>query len=157
MLNFFGKLQRDIQKVTSPAPASTPAPREEREDKEIVYSKAIKAGKRMYYLDVKKDRRSDLFLSITESKRKSVTEEGQFIFEKHKIFLYKEDFEKFSNALKDTLNFIETGEYPEGYFDEPKHEDFDDDKSIDAWFDELDKDRKGGFSPPFSFYIANIL
>ena len=42
-------------------------------------------------------------------------------------------------ALKGTLNFIETGEYPEGYFDEPKHEEFEDDKSIDAWFDELDK------------------
>ena len=46
--------------------------REEREDKEIVFSKTVKAGKRVYYLDVKKDRRGDLFLSITESKRKSV-------------------------------------------------------------------------------------
>ena len=106
MLNFFGKLQRDIQKVTSPAPASTSAPREEREDKEIVFSKSIKAGKRMYYLDVKKDRRNDLFLSITESKRKSVTEEGQFIFEKHKIFLYKEDFDKFEAAFKEALDFM---------------------------------------------------
>jgi hypothetical protein len=106
MLNFFGKLQRDIQKVTSPAPASAPTQREEREDKEIVFSKSIKAGKRMYYLDVKKDRRSDLFLSITESKRKSVTEEGQFIFEKHKIFLYKEDFDKFEAAFKEALDFM---------------------------------------------------
>ena len=106
MLNFFGKLQRDIQKVTSPAPASTNAPREEREDKEIVFSKSIKAGKRMYYLDVKKDRRNDLFLSITESKRKSVTEEGQFIFEKHKIFLYKEDFDKFEAAFKEALDYM---------------------------------------------------
>ena len=109
-------------------------------DKEIVFSKAIKAGKRIYYLDVKKNRKDEMFLAITESK-KIVSGEGddsQVSFEKHKIFLYKEDFEKFSNALKDTLNFIETGEYPEGYFDEPKHEEFDD-KSIDAWFDELDK------------------
>ena len=106
MLNFFGKLQRDIQKVTSPAPSSTNVPREEREDKEIVFSKSIKAGKRMYYLDVKKDRRNDLFLSITESKRKSVTEEGQFIFEKHKIFLYKEDFEKFADGLAEVVAYI---------------------------------------------------
>ena len=106
MLDFFGKLQKGIQRTTTPAPA--PAPREEREDKEIVFSKSIKAGKRMYYLDVKKDRRDDLFLSITESKRKSVTEEGQFIFEKHKIFLYKEDFDKFEAAFKEALDFMRT-------------------------------------------------
>jgi hypothetical protein len=78
----------------------------EREEKEIVFSKSVKAGKRMYYLDVKRDRRGDLFLSITESKRKGVTADGQFIFEKHKIFLYKEDFAKFEEALADTLQFI---------------------------------------------------
>jgi hypothetical protein len=60
----------------------------------------------MYYLDVKRDRRDDLFLSITESKRKGVTADGQFIFEKHKIFLYKEDFAKFEQALAETLQFI---------------------------------------------------
>lgn len=101
MLNFFGKLQKDVEKTTSSV-----SPREEREEKEIVFSKSIKAGKRMYYLDVKKDRRNDLFLSITESKRKSVTEEGQFIFEKHKIFLYKEDFDKFEAAFKEALEFM---------------------------------------------------
>ncbi|MBQ6766745.1 MAG: DUF3276 family protein [Paludibacteraceae bacterium] len=80
--------------------------REEREDKEIVFSKTVKAGKRVYYLDVKKDRRGDLFLSITESKRKSVTEEGQFVFEKHKIFLYKEDFDKFEDAMTEVLGYM---------------------------------------------------
>ena len=66
-------------------------------DKEIVFSKAIKAGKRIYYLDVKKNRKEEMFLAITESK-KIVSGEGddsQVSFEKHKIFLYKEDFEKF--------------------------------------------------------------
>lgn len=80
--------------------------REDREDKEIVFSKAVKAGKRVYYLDVKKDRRGDLFLSVTESKRKSVTEDGQFIFEKHKIFLYKEDFDKFEEAMTEVLSYM---------------------------------------------------
>ena len=47
-----------------------------------------------------------MFLSITESKRKGVTPDGQFIFEKHKIFLYKEDFSKFEEALAETLQFI---------------------------------------------------
>ena len=65
-------------------------------DKEIIFSKAIKAGKRIYYLDVKKNRRDDMFLAITESKKKVVNEaENIFSFEKHKIFLYREDFDKF--------------------------------------------------------------
>jgi hypothetical protein len=112
MLNFFGKLQEKTFRTSAPEVKEERSERververTEREDKEIVFSKSIKAGKRMYYLDVKKDRRNDLFLSITESKRKSVTEEGQFIFEKHKIFLYKEDFDKFESAFKETLDFM---------------------------------------------------
>ncbi|MCQ2350374.1 MAG: PUR family DNA/RNA-binding protein [Paludibacteraceae bacterium] len=97
MISFFNRNQKEEPQR---------APREDREDKEIVFSKAVKAGKRVYYLDVKKDRRSDLFLSITESKRKSVTEDGQFIFEKHKIFLYKEDFDKFEEAMKEVLDYM---------------------------------------------------
>ena len=107
MLNFFGKLQGRTFRTSAPeVKEERSEQRVEREDKEIVFSKSIKAGKRMYYLDVKKDRRNDLFLSITESKRKSVTEEGQFIFEKHKIFLYKEDFDKFESAFKEALDFM---------------------------------------------------
>ncbi|MBQ6731803.1 MAG: DUF3276 family protein [Paludibacteraceae bacterium] len=103
--------------------------REEREDKEIVFSKTVKAGKRVYYLDVKKDRRGDLFLSITESKRKSVTEEGQFVFEKHKIFLYKEDFDKFEDAMTEVLGYMrqampaEAEAAAEPQAEEPKAED----------------------------------
>ena len=77
-------------------------------DKEIVFSKAIKAGKRIYYLDVKKNRKDEMFLAITESK-KVVSGEGddpQVSFEKHKIFLYKEDFEKFMNGLQQAIQFI---------------------------------------------------
>ena len=78
-------------------------------DKEIVFSKSIKAGKRIYYLDVKKNRKDELFLAITESK-KIVTGEGddtQVSFEKHKIFLYKEDFEKFMAGLNQAIDFID--------------------------------------------------
>ena len=107
MLNFFGKLQERTFRTSAPeVKEERSEQRIEREDKEIVFSKSIKAGKRMYYLDVKKDRRNDLFLSITESKRKSVTEDGKFIFEKHKIFLYKEDFDKFESAFKEALDFM---------------------------------------------------
>lgn len=77
-------------------------------DKEIVFSKAVKAGKRIYYLDVKKNRKNELFLAITESK-KVISGEGmtsQVSFEKHKIFLYKEDFEKFVSGLQETIAFI---------------------------------------------------
>ena len=78
-------------------------------DKEIVFSKAIKAGKRIYYLDVRKNRKEEMFLAITESK-KIVSGEGessQVSFEKHKIFLYKEDFAKFMNGLQDVMRFVE--------------------------------------------------
>lgn len=78
-------------------------------DKKILFSKVIKAGKRIYYLDVKQNRKNELFLAITESK-KIVSGEGENIrvsFEKHKIFLYKEDFEKFSNGFTEALAFIQ--------------------------------------------------
>ncbi len=80
----------------------------EKKDNEIIYSKAIKAGKRIYYLDVKKSRNEDLFLAITESKKKVVgfDEDAQVTYEKHKIFLYKEDFDKFIEGLEDVVGFI---------------------------------------------------
>ena len=78
-------------------------------DKEIVFSKSIKAGKRIYYLDVKKNRKDEMFLAITESK-KVITGEGddsQVSFEKHKIFLYREDFQKFMAGLTEAIDFID--------------------------------------------------
>ena len=77
-------------------------------DKEIVFSKAIKAGKRIYYLDVKKNRKNEMFLAITESKKiiSGEGEDSQVSFEKHKIFLYREDFEKFMTGLQQTIQFI---------------------------------------------------
>ena len=89
----------------------------EKKDNEIVYSKAIKAGKRIYYLDVKKSRNDDLFLAITESKKKfsGSEEDTQVTYEKHKIFLYREDFDKFVEGLEDVVGFIkrEQGEAPQ--------------------------------------------
>jgi len=71
-----------------------------------VFSKSVRAGKRTYFFDVKATRANDLFLTITESK-KSFDENGNASFQKHKIFLYKEDFEKFAEGLRDTLSEIE--------------------------------------------------
>lgn len=87
-------------------------------DKEILFSKAIRAGKRIYYLDVKRNRKDDLFLAITESKRVSSDTEGPAIFEKHKIFLYKEDFEKFIDGLNEVIDFINIGADKESAPDE---------------------------------------
>ena len=77
-------------------------------DKEIIFSKSIKAGKRIYYLDVKKNRKNEMFLAITESKKiiSGESNEPQISFEKHKIFLYREDFEKFITGLNEAIQFI---------------------------------------------------
>ena len=77
----------------------------ERLEKEEIYSKAIRAGKRTYFFDVKATKGNDYFLTLTESKKR-VEEDGSFYFEKHKIFLYKEDFEKFAEGLKDVIETI---------------------------------------------------
>ena len=68
----------------------------------------MKAGKRIYYLDVKRNKRDELFLSITESKRLTSGEgpDATFSFEKHKIFLYQEDFSKFIGALSQAIGYI---------------------------------------------------
>lgn len=81
---------------------------EDRKEPEIVYSKSLKAGKRIYYLDVKKARNEDLYLCITESKKKSMGEDEAPQFEKHKLFLYKEDFAHFTEALQDVVKFVES-------------------------------------------------
>lgn len=73
---------------------------------EIVYSHSIKAGRRIYYVDVKKDRNADLFICITESKRTAGEPEAAPSFEKHKVFLYKEDFTHFLEGLEDAINYV---------------------------------------------------
>lgn len=70
-----------------------------------VFSKSVRAGKRTYFFDVKATKGSDLYLTLTESKRR-VDREGRFIYEKHKIFLYKEDFEKFEEGLNEVIAYV---------------------------------------------------
>lgn len=74
-------------------------------EKEEVFTKVVKAGRRTYFFDVKKTKGNDLYLTITESKK--YTEGENERFEKHKIFLYKEDFENFEDALKESLSKID--------------------------------------------------
>jgi hypothetical protein len=77
---------------------------EDSEHREI-YSKAVRAGKRTYFFDVKATKRNDYFLTITESKKR-FQKDGRFFFEKHKIFLYKEDFEKFADGFTEVIDYI---------------------------------------------------
>ncbi len=72
---------------------------------EDVFSKPVRAGKRTYFFDVKATRGNDYYLTITESKRR-VEKDGRFVYDKHKIFLYKEDFEKFSQGLEEVVAYI---------------------------------------------------
>ncbi len=78
----------------------------ENREREEVYSKKVRAGKRTYFFDVKATRSNDYYVTITESKKR--LEDGVFI--KHKIFLYKEDFEKFADGLKDTIEYIKANQ-----------------------------------------------
>lgn len=77
--------------------------------REEIYSRVIRAGKRTYFFDVKATRAGEQYLTITESKRRFNNDSGKFFYEKHKLFLYKEDFEKFSVGFKEAITFIETG------------------------------------------------
>jgi len=80
----------------------------ERNEKEEVFTKVVRAGKRTYFFDVKSTRHEDLYLTITESKKRQ-GKEGKMFYEKHKIFLYKEDFEKFTEGLREAVDFAGNG------------------------------------------------
>lgn len=78
-----------------------------------VYAKSVKAGKRTYFFDVKATRSGDYYLTITESKKRFENESGKFVYEKHKMFLYAEDFEKFKETLGEMTSIVDqckTGE-----------------------------------------------
>ena len=81
---------------------------EEKVVKEEIFTKVVRAGKRTYFFDVKATRKDDYYLTITESKKR-LGKEGKVFYEKHKIFLYKEDFEKFADGFKDAVAYIGNG------------------------------------------------
>lgn len=113
-----------------------------RDDREDVYSKAVRAGKRTYFFDVKSTRGRDLYLTITESK-KHTHEDGSAHYDKHKIFLYKEDFDKFFDGLQDAINEIDrlkaSGEYGNGPDQGPRDSGSDAPPFSDVNFEDLDR------------------
>lgn len=80
--------------------------------REEVFSKSVRAGKRTYFFDVKSTKAQDYYLTITESKKR-IGEDGTPFFEKHKIFLYREDFQKFVEGLNEAIQHVSTLK-PEG-------------------------------------------
>lgn len=87
--------------------------KEQGQVREEIFSRTVRAGKRTYFFDVKSTRSEEHYLTITESKRRFNNDSGKFFYEKHKLFLYKEDFEKFANGLNAAIEFIQTGVAPE--------------------------------------------
>lgn len=77
----------------------------EKDENEEIFSKTLRAGRRTYFFDVRETKAGDYYLTITESK-KSMNPDGSFYFKKHKIYLYKEDFENFQTNLKECANFV---------------------------------------------------
>ncbi len=104
------------------------------ENKEIekveIYSKRVRAGKRTYFFDVKSTRSNDYYLTITESKKR-YNDDG-FTYEKHKIFLYKEDFKKFFEALEETINHVKNELMPEVDFSKFDEEFVEDNNLVSA-------------------------
>ena len=110
---------------------------DDKKPQEEIYSKTVRAGKRTYFFDVRATRNDDYYLTITESK-KFFNEDGTSHYKKHKIFLYKEDFEKFQDAFTETLDFIidKKGKYirEENNIDNSNNKD---DKFTDVKFEDL--------------------
>jgi hypothetical protein len=117
-------------------------------DKEIVFSKSVKAGKRIYYLDVKKNRKDEMFLTVTESKKLVMADGENPQFEKHKIFLYQEDFEKFLDGLNQTISYIndnqELHHYEKFNADEKKDEGASEEKMEEDSSIKSEADKIGG-------------
>lgn len=105
---------------------------------DIIYSKTIKAGKRIYYLDVKKDRKDEMFLTITESKKVvNGTEESPIVqFEKHKIFLYQKDFDKLLDGLHEVIEYIKQRQ---PYAEENGYAATEEKSYFDSFLDDLEK------------------
>ncbi len=116
----------------------------EKVERQEIFSKSLRAGKRTYFFDVKATRRNDYYLTITESKKR-FNKDGRFHYEKHKIFLYKEDFEAFVEYLEEVVAYIKAANPqtmdPSDSYDEESAEDY---TSVE--FDDLEGAESSGLS-----------
>ena len=125
--------------------------------REEIFSKSVRAGRRTYFFDVRATRAEDYYMTITESKRHT-KEDGSFYYQKHKIYLYKEDFDSFIESLKEVSDFVikekgrevitldnteksdtETSSVEEGKVDdkEPTQDDNSENESSDLKFEDI--------------------
>lgn len=109
----------------------------ETSEREEIFSKAVRAGKRTYFFDVKATRRNDFYLTITESKKR-YHKDGRFFYEKHKVFLYKEDFDKFIEGLNESIKYIKENR-PEEILDETVDSQENPSSYTDVEFEDLEK------------------
>jgi len=109
----------------------------ETSEREEIFSKAVRAGKRTYFFDVKATRRNDYYLTITESKKR-YHKDGRFFYEKHKVFLYKEDFDKFVEGLTESIDYIKVNG-PEELLDEVIDSQKNPSSYTDVEFEDLEK------------------
>lgn len=109
--------------------ASDFAPRRDHDDfGEQIYTKAVRAGKRTYFFDVKATRANDYFITITES-RKKINPDGSASFSRHQVYLYKEDFGKFMEGISEMIDYIK--EHKPEFFEQQQN------SSIDKEFEKL--------------------
>ena len=109
-------------------------------EREEIFSERVRAGKRTYFFDVKATRSNDYYLTITESKRRY--KDDGFTYEKHKIFLYKEDFNKFVEALNNTVNHVKEDLMPDVDFDQFDRQCNEDNNNAQAEKSEIDTELK---------------
>lgn len=113
---------------------------DEKQYREDIYSSAVRAGKRTYFFDVRATRGNDLYLTITESKRR-YQDDGRYTYEKHKLFLYKEDFEKFAEGLNHAVDKIlelqDTGQFNDESHEERRNENSPTEEYTDVSFEDL--------------------
>jgi len=119
----------------------------EKKDRERgeIFSKSVRAGKRTYFFDVKATISDEYYLTITESKRRFNNDQGKFFYEKHKLFLYKEDFEKFSEGLAEVIDYIKSEQTMPEPREEISRESFSEElavknKHTDISFEDLNSD-----------------
>ena len=105
----------------------------ERYDKDTVYSTSVRAGKRTYFFDVKPSHQDDFCLIVTESKKR-YNREGKVFYEKHKVYIYKEDFDKFSDGLAEAMEYIDN------YVSDDAEEDFNDETNESSDYTNLEFD-----------------
>jgi hypothetical protein len=94
----------------------------QREERDKIFSKRVRAGKRTYFFDVRATRSNDYYLTVTESRR--YQKDGDFVFEKSKLFIYKEDFNKFVEAMQETVDHIKSELMPDYDFEQHDQEEY---------------------------------